>query len=176
MKGRWRDKFEYANGHVEYSPWKSNQIQNLAATMAAALFRRAGEMPTWSGFTGISYMAIGSGDVAWDTIPPTLDPADTTLENEYFRKSIAAADMYFIDPVAASPAPPLGVLSRAIGISVTLLPGEANGSLREFGLFGGLATGAADSGTILNWVSHGLITKDITITLTRTVELEFLLP
>lgn len=177
VSGTWRDEYIYADGRVEQGEWTPNQIQNGAAMVAAGLFGRVGEIPPHDApvaFTGISYIAVGSGDVTWDAVAPVQDKADTTLTAEYFRKAIPAADMQFVD--VAAPHNPSATPTRAIEITMTFDPAEANGAMREFGLFGGDADGVTDSGQIINWVVHPLINKDATLTINRTIRITFLNP
>ncbi len=165
---RWRDTIRRSDGSEEVSPWNTNQFQNSVSTLIMALLAQEG------GYTGISHFAVGSGDVAWDATPPTLDPADTTLEAEVFRKALVpATDFLYLDPdtdlVVAGP-------TRKLQITVTLDPSEANTDLREWALFGGTASAAADSGEMVDWKNHALIVKDLTMTITRTIILEIGLP
>jgi hypothetical protein len=156
-------------------PWRRNQVQNVAPIVAASLFRRAGET-AFPGFVGISYMVVGSGLVAWDTTPPTQDAADTTLTTEVFRKAVLESDMFFLDPPAALGSAAVVGPTRKIGITATIDTTEALTSLREFGLFAGLATGTVDTGSVVNWVVHPLVNHDSSFSIVRTVELEFLEP
>ena len=175
IQGMWRDTYEWADGRRLIGPWKRNQIQNAAPILVGGLLRRAGEL-AFPGFTGITYIGYGSGNVSWDITPPVQDAADTTLTLEYFRKIVPNTDLFFLDPLAAPGSAPVAGPTRRVGFVGTLLPAEGNGSLREFGLFGGLASGTLDSGTILNWIVHPLITKDATLTITRNVEITVLEP
>ncbi len=172
VRGRWRDKITYADGTEEVTPWRPNQIQNVAAIVAAALFRRYDETAEGTDWDGITYMGIGRGNVTWDTVPPTQDAADTILEDEFVRKAIAPSDMSFSDGAGTPQLPE----SRFIMIVVTLAPSEANDSLREFALFGGDATGTVNTGQMINWIVHNRFDKDSSITIQRTVEFEFLEP
>jgi len=174
-RGRWQDKYIYADGREILHPWKPNQIQDTSAELLAGVARRAGESVPFAGFTGLSYLAVGSGDVSWDLTPPTLDQTDTTLTNETFRKVINPADMNFVD-VGVDFGAPVGVITRKIQVVVTLLSTEANGSLREFALFGGDANGAANSGLMFNFVRTPRIDKDSSLTIVRTIEILFLRP
>ncbi len=185
MKGRWRDRYEYVDGprkgQVVVTPWYDNQIQNDATLVVAGLFSRRGEDPDvfpagWNGYTGISYMAVGEGLVGWDVVPPVQDPADSTLTTEFYRKSIGFSELGFVDLGLPPGSPHVFGPTRKIQATCTFLPAEGNGPLREFALFGGLADGTTDSGHMINWVVHPLINKDATLVLTRTVEIEFLLP
>lgn len=170
ISGKWNDILRYADGRVVEGGrgdmlWPSNQIQNVFANLLACWAR--GE----AGYLQIGYMGIGHGLVAWDSVPPTLDPASPVLEDEYFRKAVLPADIYFIDP--STNLPTGGVPSPKLEVSVTLLSAEANGTMREFGLFGGTATGALDSGEIVNWVWHPRIDKDASVEIQRRVRLLF---
>lgn len=177
LRGRWRDRYFRSGVLVHDTGWFPNQIQNVAPEIVAALLIRAGEHAPHDApvpFAGISYMAVGAGDVAWDAVAPVQDRADATLHAEFFRKAIPAADMVFVDPgdpdvVVVGP-------TRMVQISVTLEQGEANDSLREFALFAGHAEAALDSGHILNWVVHPRIDKDNTMAIQRRVQIELLLP
>jgi hypothetical protein len=185
LKGMWRDKYEWVSGPNEgkivETGWKPNQIQNSATYLVAGLFARRGEDPTsapsgWNGLRGISYLAVGTGDTSWEVSPPTQNPADTSLYNEYFRKELSFTNLGYI-ATGLDPGSPT-VLGPTTKIQTTCLftPSEANGSMREFALFGGLADEDTDSGFMINWVVHPLIVKDSSLIITRTIEIEFLLP
>lgn len=167
--GRWFDKYIYSDGHEEFGEhgefeWGWNQIQNTGAILLASLLK--GE----AGYNYMNYLGIGSGDVSWDTTPPTKSYDQTTLENEYFRKAVATTDITYLDPltdlVSVTP-------TNKIEATVTLAAGEATGSLREFGLFGGTATATLDSGEMLNWISHARIDKGAGQQIVRKIRIEF---
>lgn len=170
LVGEWRDKHYDLQGNLVFdSGWNKNQIQDTNATLLAMWFRESLQgSPAIT--QGPQYLALGNGLVGWDATPPTLSRADTTLEAEFFRKIITASDIGYIDPVtkAASGSP-----TRAVEITITFTTSEANDTWREFGLFGGTATASADSGYMVNWVSHGRIDKDSTMTIVRTIRLIF---
>ena len=161
IAGQWKDTLIYPDGRKVEGKWSPNQIQNGAALIVAGLAGRVGEIAPHNApipFTGISYMAIGSGLVGWDTVAPAQPKTDLVLETEYFRKSIGAADMQFVDPT--TPFAPSALPTRCLEVAVTLMPSEANGAMREFALFGGSAGPTLDSGEIFNWVIHPLINKE----------------
>ena len=168
--GRWFDTIKYIDGseepgeHGEFD-WGFNQIQNTFANLIAGWCRSE------TGFLRIGFMGIGSGLVGWDTTPPTQAYSDTTLTTEYFRKAISQPEIYFIDP--STNLPTGGTPSPKIEIDVTLGLAEANGTLREFGLFGGTATVTLDSGEIVNWIVHTRIDKDSSMEIDRKVRIEF---
>jgi len=170
MYGEWRDTYVYRNGEKVATDWRCNQIQIDACTLIVGLLTRL--FSTDAEYTGISYFAVGSGDVTWDITPPTKDPEQTTLETETFRKPINTLDMVFLEEdgetVSATP-------TNKFLVRCELDYEEANGDLREFGLFGGYAIATANTGTHVNWISHSLISKTSDFKLLRdlriTVEL-----
>lgn len=168
--GRWFDLLKHPDGstepgeHGEFE-WGKNQIQNVFATLLATWLRAE------AGYDRIGFMGIGSGLVSWDTTPPAQPYSDTTLTTEYFRKAIPQVDIVYIDPITDIPTG--GTPSSKVEITVDLLSAEANGTMREFGLFGGTATVALDSGEIVNWIVHSRIDKDSSLEIQRKVRIEF---
>lgn len=116
-------------------------------------------------------MAVGSGITAWDTTPPTKAYSQAALTTEYFRKAVAQTDIVYIDP--STDLSTGGVVSSKLEITVTLGTSEANGILREFGMFGGDATSTTDSGQMVNWISHSRIDKDSSLEIERKIRFEF---
>ena len=168
--GRWYDIYRYADGHEECGEhgefeWGWNQIQNSFAILLAAWCR--GE----SGYNRIAYIGYGSGLSAWDSTPPTKLYSQTTLQTEYFRKAVSQSDIVYLDP--GTDIPTGGTPDSKIEITTTLLTSEGNGTLREFGLFGGTATSTFDSGQMVNWISHSRIDKDTSFEIERKVRLQF---
>jgi len=175
LVGRWINKIRKV-GETEWQThdegeidWGYNQIQNTFATLLASLCRDEHLAEPYHG--RIAYMAIGSGLVGWDASPPAQPYANTTLTTEYFRKFIPQADIVFIDPITNIATG--GVPSSKLEITVELLSVEANGTLREFGLFGGDGTISLDSGDMVNWIVHSKIVKDSSLEIQRIVRLEF---
>ncbi|MHA2428750.1 MAG: hypothetical protein ACXADB_12075 [Candidatus Hermodarchaeia archaeon] len=167
FRGEWQDTMRYLDGRTKVikGPIKPNQIQNTFSTLLTSLCK--GE----SGYDRIGYIGIGSGLVSWDSSTPSQPYSQTTLTTEYFRKAIDAADIVYIDP--STNLPTGGTPSSKIEITVTLLTSEANGTMREFGLFGGTATITLDSGEMVNWVVHGRIDKDTSLEIERQIRIEF---
>ncbi len=98
----------------------------------------------------ITYGAVGTG-----TSTPVN--GDTTLQTELTRKQISSGNY----------------ISNVITIRTFFTTAEAVGSLKEFGLFGEVATGAADSGTLFQRVSIDKVktnTKTLTIESIITIE------
>lgn len=77
----------------------------------------------------ITYVAVGAG-----TTPPAA--TDTQLQNEFFRKPVTTYTN--------------GTNPGEIIIALYLAPGDAVGqNVQEFGFFGGSATSAFNTGTLL---------------------------
>ena len=122
------------------------------------------------GYLGATYWAVGAGSDTWsDLAPPSPSTSDTQLFAETYRKAITAGDVEFLDisnVVSATP-------TNKIEITVTFDETEANGPLREFGIFGGLASGVANSGLMVNHKIHPLIYKTNALQLERVLRLTF---
>jgi len=167
--GRWKDRCckngRWYDGEHGKFEWDFNQIQNTFATLLTCWLREE------AGYNRIGYMGIGSGLIGWDTSPPAQPYSQTALTTEYARMTIAQVDLVFIDP--ATDLPTGGTPSSKIEITVNMGAGDANGTMREFGLFGGTATAALDSGEMVNWVVHNKIIKSPAISIQRKVRIEF---
>ncbi len=166
--GRWFDEIVYPDGRIVPGPhgefeWGYNQIQNIFAILMASWAK--GE----SGYDRINYLAIGSGEVSWDTTPPTQSYDQAALTTEFYRKAIPIGNIEYLDALDVVTLTP----TKKIQVSLTLLAGEATGTLREFALFGGTADGTQDSGEIINWIVHPKIIKDALTVINRKVRLEF---
>lgn len=167
--GRWYDTYIYSDNSIELGQNGDfdcgyNQIQNSCATLLASLMK--GE----AGYSFANFLAIGSGDPSWDTTSPTKSYDQTKLTTEYFRKSISPIDIIYLDPTTGLVS---GSATTKIQFTVVILPGEANGTMREFGLFGGTATSVTDSGEMVNWIDHAKIDKDISLEIQRKITIEF---
>jgi hypothetical protein len=174
--GRWFDKHLYVDGTIEYGQhgefeWGYNQIQNTFASLLAGW---CVQEATYT--EGINVLAVGSGLVGWDSsFPTSFDYNRTTLIAEYFRKGITeGTDSYFINPADDSPSV---TPTCKIEIVVLLDLAEANGDMREYGLFGGSANpaspGGKDTGMMVNWVAHSKITKDSSFQIERRIKILF---
>jgi len=123
-----------------------------------------------SGYAGAAYWALGSGSETWsDVAPPSPLTSDTQLTAETYRKAITSGDMEFLDVDNNTSVTP----TNKIQITVTFTETEANGPLREFGIFGGLADGTANSGLMINHKIHPLIYKTSALQLERVLRLSF---
>jgi len=110
---------------------------------------------------GIRYLALGTGDSAWDAAPPQGDPAAAAMKNEVARIPLVLHENLEYDPD-----------TREVVVRTDVPFDRANVILREFGLFGGEATDARDSGTLLHWQVHPKIDKTRPIHLKRGFRLQ----
>ena len=112
-------------GEVEITKYK-----NIIPLVARAVIARR-LLSSSGGNDGlITYGAIGTGTTA-------AASGDTKLQIEIARKVLASSS----------------VTSNVLTVRVFFTTSEANGDLREYGLFGEDATAAADSGTLFERVN-----------------------
>jgi len=136
---------------------KSNIIVNTASILIARLLKDNTE-PT----SGISFLAVGSGNDSWDPFdPPAPTTSQTLLENELFRKNISTST--FVDPQTAEPT---SIPTNIVDYATTFSESEAVGPIMELALFGGEASTSANTGTMLNWRTFPVINKTNAMTLT----------
>lgn len=117
------------------------------------------------GYSGITYWAVGSGADSWDTTPVDPVVGATRLTQEIGRVAIPANEIVFLDNQYAESQTPTNILQ----IKHTFGINDCNGKWREFGLFGGTATSALNSGVMVNKRHHGVITKTTEVTIERTM-------
>jgi hypothetical protein len=143
-----------------------NLVVDSCSKLIASLLK------TQSGYQGLKYWEVGSGQSSWvDSAPPSPVSGDTGLNNPLYRKAIQSTDMSFIDANSNVVTGP----TNRIQVVVTFGSTEANGYLREFGLFGGdsSCTSTLGTGIMINRKTHGVIYKTSGISLTRTLRLSF---
>ncbi len=159
ITGRYRDVVSDVAGHIAMDTgWRSNVIAARAWPVVAALLRNDGEM------RGLLFCAVGEGEAAWDAARPSASATTQRLRAEGERRALAAADFAYLDSRgrrASHPTDRLEVTTRFSG------PGRR--VLREFGLFGGNATTARDSGYLVNYVIHARVDLQGGQTLTRRI-------
>ena len=130
-------------GAVEVGPWVKNIVPLSGRT---AIARRLVNAASLANEGIITYGAVGTGI----TVPVA---ADTTLATELARKLASTRTN----------------TDNTIIVRIFFTTAEANGSLKEFGLFGEAASATANSGTLFQRV---LIDKVKDSNMTLTVESE----
>lgn len=118
-----------------------------------------------SGYGGIQYWAIGSGETSWDTSMPDPEINASRLTAEIGRVPISASDIKFLTADSVETSSPTNILQ----IKHTFGPSDCNGKWREFGLFGGNASGTANSGIMINKRHHSVIAKTNEMSIERTM-------
>lgn len=105
--------------------------------------------------TGVTGMFDVEQEGTSDTMRPDPVASNTKLVNEFFRKEITRESVTFVNDAGE----PTDIPTSSLAITVTFGPEEAIGRWREFGIFGGDATEARDSGYMINHKTHNLIDK-----------------
>lgn len=122
-----------------------------------------------SGYVGVQYWAVGSGPVGGSlTSPAPPTTSDTRLAAELARVPVTIG---FVDDFGKATTG--GAVSRNLQIQATFGPDVATGDNVEFALFGGTATASADTGIMLNRVTHPLKTKESWDSRRLTIVLSF---
>src|SRR5439155_20297148 len=81
ITGRVRDRLD-----GDWTPWRSNLVLWGAADVAGALLARR------AGAGGLAFLAVGTGDGAWDATPPDPDKSRTALTTAVARVPLVAGD------------------------------------------------------------------------------------
>jgi len=121
-----------------------------------------------AGGTGGYFIAVGKGHATWDESAKGEDRGAGRLVDEVARKRVLPASVTFLNPSGESSEAP----TARVQFAVTFDEGEATGTLRECGLFGGAASMEADSGTLLSYFTHPRMEKASGMTLSRTLRVD----
>lgn len=156
MTGEIIDRIHYADGRVEERVGHNLVVNNFLNLVMSLLKQQ-------SGYKGIQYWAVGSGASSWDGSMPNPDINSTKLTAELGRVAIRAGEIKFLNSDYNEVSTPTNILQ----ISHTFGPSDCNGVWREFGIFGGNATTAKDSGIMINKRHHAVITKTEEMTIER---------
>lgn len=176
IQGFWRTRVQTLDGVMHNDVWRKNLIVNKVSELFAYLLKSAGSV---SGPFGIQYYALGAGLAGWDTTLPPPQATDTTLETELVDGLGAAASrkvptITYLD----SSGVPTGTNTSRLRLTMVYDYSELNSASapalnkwREFGVYCGNASATgADTGYLLNHVTHGLFTKTALLRVTREVE------
>ena len=168
IKGCYRDVLTDSQRRVQWdSGWRSNLVVHNCNRLLAALMKRH------EGMDGILYWAIGEGAADWDSILPSPLLTTSRLTSEVARQALAADGIVYLDDAnepIETPSPRLEVTAEFQGEDFV-----SNGfqPLREFGLFGGDAAEAPDSGLMIDYVIHPRIDLTPGMALSRQLRLTF---
>lgn len=161
--GEYVDTIYHADGRVEVRE-SHNTIVNDIGKLIACLFKGQ------SGYSGLTYWAIGSGSDSWDNVnPPVAQATDTGCVNELGRKAIPTSAIKFITESNAE----TGSVTNRLQITLTFTENECNGVWREFAIFGGNATATRNSGLAINHKNHSIMVKTNTMVVERQIRFTF---
>lgn len=156
MTGHSIDRI-YKNGVLVDEIVSHNLVVNSFLTLVMCLLKQE------SGYSGIQYWAIGSGDSSWDNSLPSPSVDSTRLTSEIGRVAISSDNIKFLDSDFNEYPTPTNIIQ----VSHIFGTGDCNGVWREFGIFGGNATDSANSGIMINKRHHAIITKTEEMTIER---------
>jgi hypothetical protein len=169
LHGMYRDVLTGPGGRQIWDRgWKRNTIVADCRRLLAGFLHGGGIS------LGIQGLWVGQGNAAWDQSGPPAPAATQTalVDANPFLVPPADLQMSFLNGAIVS-----ATATNQLQIQVTLGPNvpswpDANhvtANLREFGLVGQIA--GVD--TLINYVTHPVIVKDPSSTLTRTIWLIF---
>lgn len=169
LQGKYRDRLITASGdHIDYG-WRSNVIVNQCRQLLAAFMK--GD-PT----NGIQFIALGRGDVAWDSEMPAPPGMSTDQLTDPSPETVAITDTAMEIDYLNSVGDITTDTSHRIQVTVTLAPGslpiamgETAFPLREFALFGQRDT----DDFMIDYVRHPVMNIGPEDTLIRRVRLVF---
>jgi hypothetical protein len=166
IQGSYRDAVTDSQGRVQWSSsWRSNLIVHDCSVLLAALLKRH------RGLRGILYWAVGEGKKEWDALCPSPRLSDSRLAVEIRRQ--APDRIVYLDDAGQPSRTPTSCLEVTAAFKGQDLVRKGFRSLREFGLFGGDATEAPDSGFMIDYVIHPRIDLSPTDKLERKLRLTF---
>lgn len=162
MTGQITDRIFNTKGELVDTIVGHNMIVNSFTYLVMAF---AKQVP---GYSGIQYWAIGSGEPTWDQLAtvPSPNADEVKLTNEINRIRIDESDMTFLNADGSVSSKPTNIIQ----IKKTFGANDCNGKWREFAIFGGNATQAADSGIMINKRHHGRIDKTNEMIIERTMK------
>jgi len=169
LKGIYHDRMLLCDGgELDYG-WRSNIIVNRCRDLLAAFMFGDSAL-------GVQYIALGRGDVAWDSTalaPPGAGTQQLTdVAPEQILMSDPAMTIAYLNAANAEVSGPTHRLEITLTLSPGMPPvevGESSFPLREFGLFGRF--GSEDY--MIDYVRHPIIHKGVNDTLVRTIRLVF---
>lgn len=168
IKGSYRDVVTNSQGRRRWgSGWQANLIVNQCNLLLSILMKRQ------AGIKGILYCAIGEGEEAWDTNRPIPLLPDTQLTSEVYREPISRDKMVYLDEDGQPTDVPTNILDISVKFRGKDIVSNGTQPVREFGLFGGDATDKANSGYLINRVTHGRYDLTPLLTINRKIHLTF---
>ena len=148
----------YEGGALVYDYESPNVIVKSASVLIARLLKDNTEPNA-----GISYFAVGTGNPVWSLQnPPAPAVTQVMLEAELARRALDPDATHFVDSDGSSTL----VATNIVDFTATFGESEAVGPIVEMALFGGDATAALNSGTMLNYRTFPVLNKTASMTFT----------
>lgn len=113
-----------------------------------------------------AFVAVGSGDAAWDREVPQYNPTVGTLVAEIARRPLSDGTVTYLDDAGQTSRTP----TRLVKLAVTFDSGMAEGTLREVGLFVS-GDNTAGTGELVSYFMHPRIEKESDMILERAFTL-----
>ncbi|MDH3974175.1 MAG: hypothetical protein OEV42_07835 [Deltaproteobacteria bacterium] len=168
IKGYYRDVVADGQGQALLnSRWRSNLVVDSCSLLLSMLVK--GESVARGGL----FLAFGRGEEGWDSKRPVPLLTDVALVREVFRKAITEEGIVYLDGRGRPAKKPTGTLEATVEIAHEDLSSSGPLTIREFGLFGGNATERANSGIMINHVTHPRIDLSPGMKLVRRLRLNF---
>jgi hypothetical protein len=181
IKGEYRDVLSRNGKVIADTGWKSNTIVDDYGRFLAALMKK----DFGDKVVGIDYMAVGSGSANSAAFKENVieffksgkldQPYKPTPEDWVWANKIEAGTMIrYLDEKGNVIVDPNKITNK-LEIKVKFGETEPSGDTLEFREFAllGIDKSNPDMMFFINYVDHGLITKDPSMELTRTIELTF---
>lgn len=170
IKGCYCDVITDSQGRVQQG-WRSNLIVRNCNLLLAALMKN--DKKNDKNIQGILYLAIGEGEDYWDSSRTAPLMTTSKLAKEVARLEITENQVVYLDKLDK----PVETISNRLEMTIKFRGEDfiSNGfqTIREFGLFGGDATGEPNSGFMINYVIHPRIDLTSDLTFTRKLRLTF---
>jgi len=130
-------------------------------------------MKRHEGMEGILYLAVGEGEGGWDAGRPIPVLTNAQLTNEVYRIPLLSNQVVYLNNDGQPVDTPTTLLEVAGEIKGEEVVTNGSQPLREFGLFGGDATGEPNSGYMIDHVTHERYDLTPELTLNRKIRLTF---
>lgn len=163
LTGEFFITLNHNDGTVEKRNFKNIIVDSSSLLIARLLADGQTTIDPSGPAHGVWVLALGTGDSNWDTSnPPSATAIQTTLESELARKRFSSVNFVKTDGSGE----PSSVVTNIVDFQTVFNESEAVGPIVEMGLFGGDAVATtANSGTLINYKTIGVINKPNTATL-----------
>ncbi len=140
----------FENNRLVYSFEDHNVIVNSASVLISRLLKNSQEPKG-----GITYLALGEGASGWNLqSPPEATSSQAKLASETLRVPVTSST--FIDPTTGEE---VSSYTNIVDYHFFFSESSGEGAFVELGLFGGDATSANETGTMVNYRTFPVLNK-----------------